>query len=1083
MIFWTRPAVIRCGILLAGGLVFAVTAESVCRSQVQPATDGSSSQASSAPAVPAAGSPAQALGDSLTAWKGLTVRQISFEGVSTERLSPLAGNLAQAEGAPLDPEDLRRSLRQLYATGLFDTVEVAGTRRQDGVFLVFKGTPRTFIGTVTVDGAKGATLNTQLERASQLSPGARFTPAKMSQALEQMRQTLAQNGFREPAIAQSITPHPKDQLIDIAFQVVQGPQARVGTIQVTGDSGMTADEFRRHAHLKTNAHIDHDTVSRALSGVLKYYQAQERLEAEIKLESEHYAAESKRSNFSFSANRGPVVKVLVDGAKIGAGRTQHVIPIFEEGTVDDDLLNEGNRRLRNYYQRQGYFDVKVDHEVQSTNPERVTILYKVRLGPRRRLDRVSVAGNHYFDSATLLELLNAHAANAIDRHGAYSQALVSADVSALEAVYQNNGFSRVKVIPETSTPETGEADPSAPPANAPGTGTALSRAGAKARTDPLRLVYRIAEGVQQRVGTVRIEGTEDANAKRLSLLMNTTPGQLVSPQNLAGDRDALLTDYMSHGYLKVAIDVAEQPDPADANKLDVVFHIAEGQQTIVRNVLLTGLHYTRPETVAKAITLHPGDPLDETALIDTQRNLYEFALFNEVDTAVENPSGSESDKTVLLQAVEARRWALTYGFGFEAQTGTPLYNCGGIVASGQKCNPDGKTGVSPRVLADLTRNNIFGRELSVSLQGNYGLLEQKVNLLIQEPHFEGNRDIGLSVSAGYANSLDVTTYVASKLEAGMRFTENFSIPNPFLSKANTFVYELDFRRVKVQANSLQVFPQEISLLSTAVRVAGPAFTWIRDTRDSPMDAHRGTYTSVQDFLSDRFLGAQAEFNRLDVSNSSYYSFDKGRYVLARNTRYGQERAFGTPSEELIPLPERLYAGGSTSLRGFSINAAGPRDPQTGYPIGGAGALINTTELRLPPPMLPWFANTLSFVVFHDMGNIFTNASDAWASALRVRQPDRDTCKIIPPSSANVPPPSGPLTSTGQQGGCSFNYFSHAIGAGLRYHTPAGPIRIDFSYNLNTPIYPVIYNYSNPSAPTTVGETGHFNFFFSLGQTF
>ncbi len=1083
MIFWTRPAAIRCGILLAGALVFGVTAESVCRSQVQPSTDGSGSQASSAPAVPATGSSSQALGDSLTSWKGLPVRQISLEGVATERLSPLAGHLAQAEGAPLDPEDLRRSLRQLYATGLFDTIEVAGTRQQDGVFLVFKGTPRTFIGTVTVDGAKGATLNTQLQRASQLSPGARFTKAKLSQALEQMRQTLAQNGFREPTIAQSMTPHPKDQLIDIAFQVVQGPQARVGTIQVTGDSGMTADEFRRHAHLKTNAHIDHDTVSRALSGVLKYYQAQERLEAEIKLESEHYTAESKRSNFSFSANRGPVVKVLVDGAKISSERTKHVIPIFEEGTVDDDLLNEGNRRLRNYYQGQGYFDVKVDHEVQSTNAEKVTILYKVRLGPRRRLENVSVTGNHYFDSATLLELLNAHAANAIDRHGAYSQALVSADVSALEAVYKNNGFSKVKVTPETSTPETSAADPSAPSTNAPGTSPAAARAGAKARTDPLRLVYRIAEGVQQRVGTVRIEGTEDANAKRLSLLMNTTPGQLVSPQNLAGDRDALLTDYMSHGYLKVAIDVAEQPDSADANKLDVVFHIAEGQQTFVRNVLLTGLHYTRPETVAKAIALHPGDPLDETALIDTQRNLYEFALFNEVDTAVENPSGSEADKTVLLQAVEAKRWALTYGFGFEAQTGTPLYNCGGIVASGAKCNPDGKTGVSPRVLADLTRNNIFGRELSASLQGNYGLLEQKVNLLIQEPHFEGNRDFGLSVSAGYANSLDVTTYVASKLEAGMRFTENFSIPIPFLSKANTLVYELDFRRVKVQANSLQVFPQEISLLSTAVRVAGPAFTWIRDTRDSPMDAHRGTYTSLQDFLSHRFLGAQAEFNRLDVSNSSYYSFDKGRYVLARNTRYGQERAFGTPSEELIPLPERLYAGGSTSLRGFSINAAGPRDPQTGYPIGGAGALINSTELRLPPPMIPWFANTLSFVVFHDMGNIFTNASDAWASALRVRQPDRDTCKITPPNSANVPPPSGPLTSTGRQGGCSFNYFSHAIGTGLRYHTPAGPIRIDFSYNLNTPIYPVIYNYSNPSAPTTVGEASHFNFFFSLGQTF
>jgi len=345
----------------------------------------------------------------------------------------------------------------------------------------------------------------------------------------------------------------------------------------------------------------------------------------------------------------------------------------------------------------------------------------------------------------------------------------------------------------------------------------------------------------------------------------------------------------------------------------------------------------------------------------------------------------------------------------------------------------------------------------------------------------------MNLSGGYANSLDVTTYVASRLEASMRWTEHFNEAASFLSKANTFIYEFNFRRVKVQANSLQVSPGEISTLATAVRVGGPALTWLRDTRDSVLDAHRGTYTSFQEFLSDKAFGAQATFNRLDVSNSNYWSFDKGRLVLARNTRYGQERAFGRGNSELIPLPERLYAGGPTSLRGFSINAAGPRDPETGYPIGGAGALINSTELRLPPPTLPFFGDSLSLVLFHDMGNIFASASSAWASALRVRQPYRSTCTNLNIVNPKYPDraPAGPVTSTGWQGECSFNYFSHAIGTGLRYHTPAGPLRLDFSYNLNTPIFPVIYDYSlaNPASDPHVGEANHFNFFFSLGQTF
>jgi outer membrane protein assembly complex protein YaeT len=1012
--------------------------------------------------------------DSLTQWEGLPVRRISFDGVLSDRLLPVSGHLAQAEGASLNREALKRSLHQLFSTGLFETLAVEGRREGDGVALVFRGTARTFIGTVSVDGAKGATLNTQLERASQLAAGTSFTPAKLSQALEQMRITLALNGFHEPVITQSVTPHPEEQLADIAFHVACGPQARMGEVEVKGDAGMSVNDFRHHAHLKAGSHVDHETGSRALAGVLKVYQRQQRLEAEIKLESQQYSAESHKADFYFSANRGPVVKVLVEGARIGLERFKHVIPVFEEGSVDEDLLNEGNRRLRDYYQRLGYFDVKVDHEQQTTSGDEVTILYKVRLGPKRRVEQVSVKGNRYFDSATLKEMLSVHAADALDHHGAYSQALVASDINALQAVYQNNGFSQVKITPETNAAET-----KARKAGVPGDSSSSQRS----KTAPLTVIYRIEEGEQLRVGKVRLEGNEHVDAAKLTPQLNTVAGQPLSPQNLAGDRDALLTDYLNRGFDQVRVEVTQQVEPADASKVDVAFHITEGRQIFVRKVLLTGLHYTRPDAVAKAITLHPGDPLNETALRETQRNLYDFALFNEVDTAIENPSAGETYKTVLLQASEARRWALTYGLGFEAQTGTPQYNCGGVLASGASCNPNGKTGVSPRGLLEITRNNLFGRDQSASLRGTIGLLEQKIDLLFQNPHFEGNRNFGLTLSGGYANSLDVSTYVSSKLEGGMRWTEHFNTPGSLLSKANTLIYEFNFRRVKVEADSLQVYPSEIQTLATAVRVAGPALTWIRDTRDSPLDAHRGTYTSFQEFLSANFFGAQTNFNRLDLSNSSYYDFAKGRFVLARNTRYGQERAFGALENELIPLPERLYAGGATSLRGFGSNSAGPRDPETGYPIGGAGALINSTELRLPPPTLPWLGNTVSLVLFHDMGSVFTNAGDAWASALRVRQPLRENCeKPIP---ATIPPtsPPGPKTSTGTQGSCSFNYFSHAPGVGLRYHTPVGPIRLDFSYNLNPPIYPVTYDYSHPSIPPHVGEGTHFNVFFSLGQSF
>jgi outer membrane protein assembly complex protein YaeT len=1030
-----------------------------------------------------------------TQWQGLTVRKISFEGVSPERLNPLPEQLAQQTHKPLNADDLRESLRQLYASGLFETIEVAGVRDQEVVDLIFRGVPRNFIGVVWVDGAKGGTMNAQLQRASQLQAGTRYNDAKLAAAKTQMRITLAENGFFEPQITHELKPHPNEQLVDVSFKVASETQARIGQVEVTGDPGMNVQSFRRYAHLKNNARVDHDTGNRALTGMLKHYRGKGRMEAEIKLVSAKYDPQTKTVNYSFSANQGPVVRVMLEGASISSERLKHIIPIFEEGSVDEDLLNEGSRRLRDYFQQLGYFDVKVNHTQTLTSDKEVLISYTVKLGQRHRVSSVNVEGNTYFNADTLKAILSVHAADTIDHHGLYSQALVSADVGAVESVYRNNGFADVKVTPETSTPGVVASAADAPELKG------------KIRTAQLIVTYVIDEGRQTRVGEVTLEGNEHLETARLKSLMNTTPGQLLSPQNLAGDRDALMSEFLNRGFEQVTVEIAQQPEAGDANKVDVVFHITEGPQIFVRNVLLTGLQYTRPTTVERAITLRSGDALNQTAMLDTQRNLYDLSLFNEVNVAVENPNGADTRKTVLLQAVEARRWALTYGLGFEAQTGTPQNNCAGATARGVPCNPNGTPGVSPRVLGAITRNNLFGREQSASLQGTYGLLEQRIDLLFQIPHFQGHRNFSLAFSGGYANSKDVTTYVASRLQGSFRFTQSFTRPGAKLSKANTFIYEYDFRRVKVATDSLQVYPDAISALSTAVRVAGPGLTWIRDTRDSTLDAHRGTYTSFQAFLSATQLGAEVPFNRLDISNSNYWGFDKDRFVLARNTRYGQIRTFGTGpvsinhtlvgQSGLLPLPERLYAGGPSSMRGFSFNAAGPRDPETGFPIGGTGALINSTELRLPPPTLPWVGNTVSFVLFEDMGNVFTNVGDAWPSIARIHQPDRDLCKELsyadfstnPPT---PPAPNGPITSTGQQGKCRFDYFTHAPGLGLRYHTPIGPIRLDFSYNLNPPIYPVNIDYSigyspeHPKGPYEsphVGQAPHFNFFFSLGQTF
>jgi outer membrane protein assembly factor BamA len=173
---------------------------------------------------------------------------------------------------------------------------------------------------------------------------------------------------------------------------------------------------------------------------------------------------------------------------------------------------------------------------------------------------------------------------------------------------------------------------------------------------------------------------------------------------------------------------------------------------------------------------------------------------------------------------------------------------------------------------------------------------------------------------------------------------------------------------------------------------------------------------------------------------------------------GFESPYGSPEKILVqnpgqpeqyiytdslPLPERLFMGGSESHRGFSINQAGPRDPQTGYPIGGNALFFNSLELRVPMAQ-----RRLGFVLFNDSGNVFTT--------IRHMR----------------------LLKFGQSSPTDSDYDSDAVGMGFRYKTPVGPLRFDVGYNLNPPRYEMA-----TKTGVEVQQLARFQFFLSIGQSF
>jgi outer membrane protein insertion porin family len=999
-------------------------------------------------------------------WNGLKVDAIRFEGVTFGPDDALPKQLPQQAGSPLDPEKVRNSLRRLFASGRYRTIGVSGIRNGDSVTLIFSGPSRYFVGRVNIEGVKGEQLASLLEYSTNLNPGAPYVETAVPTATTLVKQTLAQNGYYQPVVSVTTTPDDASQQINVTFRIDIGPQARIGNVAMEGsDPGITLEEFRKKSKLKEGRKVTRETTSNALTRLRGLYQKKDRLEATVALQKSTYDQPKKQLNYDFHANQGPVVKVSIEGVKLSTSRLHLLVPIFEEGTIDNDLLNEGTHNILEFLEQQGYFDATVEVKVIGENTPSEQVVYSVDRGVKHKVTSVTLKGNKYFESDLLKERMKVQKADAYQRSGRYSPALVDSDISSIQALYRANGFNETTITQAVDDIDDG---PNGKPL----------------KTAQIRVTLTIVEGPQQKFGTIDLSGVDAARNAAVKSLLNSQQGQPFSLISLSGDRDAVLSYYLSNGFDQARVEVKQAKNADDPKLTNVAINVIEGHQVFVDHVLVSGDDRTKPKVIDNALQLHAGDPLDQSALLDTQRKLYNLALFNEVNAAVQNPDGDAARKNVLIQLREAKRWDVTYGFGFEAQTGQPASGTIspasaillGLSPNQTTVNQEGSPGVSPRISADVTRINLFGTDKSATLHTTYGLLEKVATLSFVNPHLLGNPLLTATVSGGYSNVQNITTFKASTLQGDFRVTQKFR-------RTDTFIYDFQYRRVAVDPNSLQISANLIPLLSQPVRVGGPGLTWFHDTRDpSPLDAGKGSYTSVSEFLATSKFGSQSDFNRVDLTNSTYYTFGKRKYVFARNTRLGFETKYGanpnvTNTEcagvlldtnatcDAVPLPERLYAGGATSHRGFPLNGAGPRDLQTGFPVGGNAVLVNSSELRLPASTLPYVGDGLSFVLFHDMGNVFQNISDMFPSIKRFHQPNEESCADVSKSI----------------GTCSFNYFSHAAGVGARYKTPVGPIRVDFSYNLNPPKYPIIYDFDNN--PPHEGQASHFNFFFSIGQSF
>ncbi len=942
-------------------------------------------------------------------------------------------------GSPLHAADVAESIERMFATGRYADIQVDAGPEGNGVVVRFVTRDRSFVGHVETSGkASDPPSSAQIVAAAQLSLGTPFRQELLDDAQKNIERLFTTNGLYQATFRLDTADDPEHQQTSVRIAIKPGVRARYEPPVIRGDTKLAEKTIIRATGWRTFLihrwkHVTDALTEKATDGIEKKYRKMDRLTATVDLTSLDYDPDTVRAKATLDLQAGPKIQLKAVDAKVSKGRLKRYVPIYEEGEVDRDLLVEGARNLRDYFQSRGYPDVDVTFRQLPPANDQQTIEYYITTGARQKLARVRFTGNRYFDTGTLRERLLLEPSSFWLRWGLYSDAYRKTDQEAIENLYKANGFRSVKVSSALER----------------NLGSNASRIG---------VTFAIAEGPQWAVEDLKVEGLSESDSKALARQLNSEAGQPYSDLAVELDRNVMLQYLYRRGYRHARF--SARSTPAGPQRVHLSYEVKKGSQEFVRDVVITGLKTTKPGLVDRNLKVEPGDPLSPAQDREAEQKLYGLGIFAEVNSAIQNSDGDETDKYVLFDFTEAHKYNLRLGIGAEiAQLGATSNNLGA---------PVGGTGFTPRFSADLNRINLWGIGHSVTFQLRLSTLEQRVGINYQIPYFLNAENRSLTYSVLYDDSRDVRTFASHREEASVQLSQKYS-------KQFTQLFRFAYRRVSttdIVIPSLLV-PQFLQ----PVRIGIVSTSLVQDRRDNPTNPRTGMYNTIDVGLASDIFGSQRSFGRILARNATYYRLSRN-VVLARQTTFGAIVAYKIPpglnSYTAVPLPERFFGGGDISDRAFSENQAGPRDTgspagaggteteATGFPLGGNVLLMNNVELRFP-----LIGKNIGGVLFEDAGNVYNTIGDI---SLRYHQRNLQ----------------------------DFNYMVHAVGFGIRYRTPVGPVRADFAYTLNPPSF-VGFNGTvqqllacNPNLPLSQlpavcqpvqQNTGHFHFFFSIGQTF
>jgi outer membrane protein insertion porin family len=890
---------------------------------------------------------------------GRTVASLSFRGDRTIDDKRMAGLTELVPGKILTEGAVRISMRNLFATRRFSDLAVEASPSGDGVavVVVFSAAPQ--IGALVL--TKGIPARGRVLDAIGLATGEPWENDRRPALEASVRRVLKEQGYFEPVVTTSVDAGGDETSVDVIVVVRPGPRAVAAAPEWTGSLGaVPPSELTARAKLKPGKPYSRPTALEDAERFENELHRRAYSRAEVRLGDERYDAATASVSPRYTVFVGPLVVLEVTGEAESVVRKHAESPWKKGEPPDEDAVERLRSALKRSYEEKGYAkaSVKVSFDTQA---DKEVVRFEIEKGARWSVARVDVTGAVSLKPREVRSALETRPRGVLEA-GRYVSDEAARDRDALAALYREGGWRDARV-----------ASPAV--ADAPG-------------EHALDVTFAVDEGVRTVVGFTKLEGIRLLPEKDLASRLAVKPGAPYSESAVSADAALLQSLYVDKGFVDAKVEATTlftAPEPPRGERADVTYTVTEGKPVLFGKTIVRGNNRTKPFIIEDRLANAEGEPFSLTKLLDTQQALARLGVFDRIDVTTFETDPETMSRSVLVTVSEARPWGLTYAVGAE-------YN--------PQTNASLSDQLSLRLSLGVTYNNLFGRALEVGIEGRASNNDPRIIFTARDRSLFGGQ---IPLSLAVYNTKDVPSPAYDVKRKGSFLQGEYR-----LSKSLRTGLRVQYELVEPSSDPGLGADQRGNQESRIASVSS-GITW--DRRDDPLNPRNGFLLGTDLKYAFPLLAADAHFFKVFSQAGLYRGWGATRVAFSlRGGVIWNFEACPDPTgvscapNLIIPVPERFFAGGSSTHRAFTRDNLGIT-PQTlnadGVGVGGNAVLIANAEWRVPV--------TGGFEVA-----FFVDAGNSWADPKNV-----DLSQV----------------RTG-------------AGIGLHYLTPVGPLRLEYGIKLD-----------------------------------